>query len=66
MEFSESVLQEFSISKSLVTENGELNLYVDGEFKVVTTDDELREKLAGNRVRRANAENLENNYDPND
>lgn len=65
MEFSESVLQEFSISKSLVTENGELNLYVDGEFKVVTTDDELREQLAGTGIRRAIAENLVNNYDPN-
>jgi len=64
MPFSDSVLQEYSISKGLVTEDGNLNLYLDGEFKEVSSDSELRESLAGTGVRVAIAENLVGTYDP--
>lgn len=64
MQFSDEVLQEFSIGKSLVTDDGVLNLYVDGEFKKVTTDAELRNELSGPGVRVAIAENLVGSYDP--
>lgn len=64
MQFSDEVLQEFSIGKSLVTDDGVLNLYVDGDFKKVTTDAELRNELSGPGVRVAIAENLVGSYDP--
>ena len=64
MQFSDEVLQEFSIGKSLVTDEGVLNLYLDGEFDTATTDAELRNKLSGPGVRVAIAENLVGNYDP--
>ena len=64
MAFSAEVLQEFSIGKSLITDEGVLNLYVDGEFDTATTDAELRNKLSGPGVRVAIAENLVGSYDP--
>ena len=64
MQFSDEVLQEFSIGKSLVTDEGVLNLYLDGEFDTATTDAELRNKLSGPGVRVAIAENLVGKYEP--
>lgn len=64
MEFSDAVLQEYSISKSLITEDGKLNLYINGEFVEVEDDAGLRENLSGTGIRRAISENLVGNYDP--
>ena len=64
MAFSDEVLQEFSISKSLITDKDTLNLYVDGDFREVSTDAQLRNELSGPGVRVAIAENLVGSYDP--
>ena len=64
MEFSDAVLQEYSISKSLITEDGKLNLYINGEFVEVEDYAGLRENLSGTGIRRAISENLVGNYDP--
>ncbi len=64
MEFSDEVLQQFSISKGLVEEDGTLNLYVNGAFKEVTDDEGLIRELTGDGVRVAIAANLVGSYDP--